>query len=121
MTALFAGAAGVVALGMAPASLTALALIAGASGFFTNAAIVGFYTIFARAFPTHVRATGTGFAIGVGRGGSALAPILAGVLLQEGLGVPLVSMVMAGGSLVAAIALLMLRLRLDPGADAARA
>jgi len=37
-------------------------------------------TLIAQAFPTHVRASGTGFAIGVGRGGSVLAPIIAGFL-----------------------------------------
>ncbi len=38
--------------------------------------------IFARAFPTHVRAFGTGWAIGVGRGGAALAPWVAGLLFK---------------------------------------
>ena len=41
----------------------------------TNAGIVGLYAIIAQVFPTHVRAFGTGFTIGVGRGGSVLAPI----------------------------------------------
>ena len=56
------------------------------AGFFTNAGIVGLYAIFAHAYPTHVRATGTGFAIGVGRGGSVLAPAVAGFLFQARLG-----------------------------------
>ena len=54
-----------------------------AAGFCTNAAIVGMYAIFAQAFPTHVRASGTGFAVGVGRGGSVLAPIIAGFLFTS--------------------------------------
>ena len=61
-----------------------------------------------RAFPTHVRAFGTGFAVGVGRGGSVLAPNLAGALFAANLGVPTVSMIMALGSLVAAGVLTML-------------
>lgn len=100
------GAAGVT-------SLTGLAILAGASGLFTNSAVVGFYTIFARAFPTHVRATGTGFAIGIGRGGAALAPILAGVLFDAGLSLAVVAITLGAGSLIAAIALSGVRLRFD--------
>jgi len=92
-------------------SLTGLSVLAFASGLFTNSAVSGLYTIFARAFPTHVRATGTGFAIGVGRGGAALSPILAGMLFEAGLPLALVSTLIAGGSLLAAIALLSLKLR----------
>jgi hypothetical protein len=39
-------------------------------GFFTNAGIVGLYTLLALAYPTHLRATGTGVVIGAGRGGA---------------------------------------------------
>lgn len=49
------------------ATLTATVAI---TGLFTNSAVVGLYSLFAKVFPTHVRATGTGFAIGVGRGGA---------------------------------------------------
>jgi hypothetical protein len=52
------------------ASLTATVAIA---GLFTNSAIGGYYLLFVRVFPTHVRATGTGFAVDVGRGGALLA------------------------------------------------
>ena len=92
-------------------TLTSLSLLACFSGLFTNSAVVGYYTIFARAFPTHVRATGTGFAIGVGRGGAALSPIIAGFLFQAGVGLPGVAIAMAAGSLLSAIALFLLPLR----------
>lgn len=105
MVALF-GAAGVRSYG-------GLAALACASGLFTNSALVGLYTIFARAFPTHVRATGTGFAIGVGRGGAALSPILAGFLFQAGLPLAGVAIALALGSLVAAFALAGVKLRFD--------
>jgi len=62
-------------------------------------------------FPTHVRATGTGFAIGVGRGGAALAPIIAGYLFHAGYALSTVALVMATGSLIAAAAVLALRVR----------
>jgi len=95
-------------------SLAHLSVLAGAAGFFTNGAIVGLYTMFARAFPTHVRATGTGFAIGIGRGGAALSPILAGFLFQSGFDLQGVALVMAAGSLFALGALTVLKLRLEP-------
>ncbi|TKD52130.1 MFS transporter [Sphingomonas baiyangensis] len=105
MVGLF-GAAGVQSLG-------GLAILACASGLFTNSAIVGLYTIFARAFPTHVRATGTGFAIGIGRGGSALSPILAGFLFDSGMTLAGVAITLGLGSAIAAVALAGVRLRLD--------
>jgi len=105
--------------GRAPADLTALILICMASGFFTNGAITGMYALFARAFPTHARAFGTGFAVGVGRGGSVLAPNLAGALFAAQLGTPTVSMIMALGSLFAAGVLTMLVIKPDvPEAEA---
>jgi hypothetical protein len=85
--------------------------MAGAAGFFTEAGIVGLYSVLAQVFPTQLRASGTGFAIGVGRGGAALAPILAGLLFQAGYGLQVVAIVMATGSLIAAEALLLLKLR----------
>jgi len=90
------------------ATLTATVAIA---GLFINSAIAGLYLLFAVVFPTHVRATGTGFVIGVGRGGAALAPVVAGYLFQAGFSLPTVAIVMAGGSLTSAVALAMLRIR----------
>src|SRR6185436_10280469 len=78
-------------------------------GFFTNAGIVGLYTLLALAYPTHLRATGTGVVIGAGRGGAALAPILAGYLFQQGFSLQAVSIVMGCGSLVGAFALLFVK------------
>lgn len=97
--------------GRGASDLAVLTATVAITGFFTNSAIVGLYSLFAKVFPTHVRATGTGFAIGVGRGGAALAPVLAGYLFQAGFGLQTVALVMASGSLLAAGALLMLRPR----------
>ncbi|MFT5132304.1 MAG: benzoate transport [Gammaproteobacteria bacterium] len=91
-------------------SIAALSLVAATAGFFTNSAVVGLYALFAQSFPTGVRAGGTGFAIGVGRGGSAAGPIIAGYLFSIGQSLQTVALIMAMGSLVAAM-LLMLFLR----------
>jgi benzoate transport len=97
--------------GHGQADLQQLAVICAATGFFTNAGVVGLYALFAQVFPTHVRATGTGFAIGFGRGGSALAPMIAGFLFQAGHSLQAVSLFISVGSLLAASALMLLRTR----------
>lgn len=99
----------VVLFGQGQASLAQMALAAAAAGFFTNAGVVGLYALFAEVFPTHVRATGTGFAIGVGRGGAAMAPMIAGFLFSAGYGLSTVAIFLGAGALVAAIALFFLR------------
>jgi benzoate transport len=89
--------------------LTALASTMAVAGLFINAGIGGYYLLFTKVFPTHVRATGTGFAVGVGRGGALLAPIVAGYLFQAGFGLQAVATMMAMGSLLSAVALLALK------------
>jgi len=96
--------------GRAPAELGTIKLYVGMAGFFVNAGIVGMYAILANVFPTHARASGTGFAIGIGRGGSVLSPIVAGFLLEGGLDLPGVSLIMGAGSVIAAVLLLFLKL-----------
>ncbi len=99
----------VIVFGRAQSDLTGLSTIAAAAGFATNAGVVGLYALIARSFPTGVRASATGFVIGVGRGGSALAPALAGFLFAGGYGLQAVAILMSIGSLVAAGALFLLR------------
>ena len=96
--------------GRSPADLDRLSLICAMAGFCTNAGIVGLYAIIAQVFPTQVRAFGTGFTVGVGRGGSVLAPIIAGFLFSAGYSLPFVALTMASGSLLAAGVLLWLKL-----------
>jgi len=109
----------IIVFGRTPADLDKLAIVCAAAGFFTNGGIVGLYAIFAHAYPTEVRASGTGFAIGVGRGGAVLAPILAGFLFEAGIELPTVAIVMSLGSAIAAVVLGYLPLHPDepqPGA-----
>jgi benzoate transport len=108
----------VVWFGSGQADLQQMKLVVLTVGLFTNAAIVGLYTIFAQAFPTHVRATGTGVAIGAGRGFSWLAPILAGFLFQWGFGLQGVAMLMAIGSLLSAVCLWQLKFQEDAAVKA---
>jgi MFS family permease len=107
---LLIGAVGVGAFGLGRETLSGWQWATILTGFFTNAAISGFYAAFARGFPTHARGTGTGFALGVGRLGAAGSPIIAGALFTW-LGndqLLVVSCIMATGSLMSLILFLFL-------------
>jgi benzoate transport len=125
---MFLNAGAIFLFGRTPSDLTTLTWLAIAVGTFGNAAISGMYSIAAYAFPTHVRATGTGFVIGIGRGGAVLSPWLAGFLFDPSgvaLKLPIekltsVATVMAMGSLLAAGVLFLLKANVDrPVAEAA--
>jgi len=106
---LLLGAAMLVLFGRGQANLAELSLVAALAGFFVNAGVVGMYAVFVQAFPAELRAGGVGFVIGFGRGGSMVGPILAGFLFASGASLPLVSLLMAIGSLLGAILLLGVR------------
>lgn len=99
--------------GRSSADLTMLSLVSGTAGFCTIAGVVGMYALFAHCYPTHVRASGTGFSIGLGRAGAMLSPIIAGIMFESGIKIPMVAMIMALGSLLAVVALLFLSV--EPG------
>ena len=102
--------------GRAPGELAMIKLYVAMAGFFVNAGIVGAYAILVQVFPTHARASGTGFVIGMGRGGAVLSPIIAGFLLEFGLELPALYIIMGAGSVIAAV--LLLFLKLDSGGSA---
>lgn len=105
---LLVGSAAVIAFGQGQSSLGYLSLAAAVGGFFTNAGVVGLYALLAQSYPTNVRAGGTGFSIGIGRGGAALGTVLAGFLFVAGASLALVAAIMSIGSVVAAIAVIAL-------------
>jgi benzoate transport len=111
-------AIGVAFFGRSEPNLSSLSMLAAFAGFFGNAGISGLYSIVAYAFPTHVRATGTGFVIGVGRGGAVLSPMIAGFLLEAGTTLANVGMIMGIGSLLAAGVLCFLKVGTDKPSDA---
>jgi len=95
--------------GLGQSDLTELATVAGVTGFFTNSAIVGLYAMFAQYYPSTLRATGTGFVIGMGRAGAALGPVIAGFLFASGFSLMTVSIAMGSGALMAAFFLMSLK------------
>jgi benzoate transport len=97
-------------LGSVPPNLIFIKVVAILCGFFGNSGIVGMYAIFPAAFPTHVRSSGAGFAVGVGRGGAILSPIIVGLMFQAGLPLPSVAMIISTGAFIAAGVLIFLKL-----------
>jgi MFS family permease len=113
------GSIGVVAFGLGRETIEGWRWATVTTGFFTNAAIVGYYAAFALGFPAYARATGTGFVLGVGRLGAAGSPIIAGFLFKA-LGndeLLTVSIIMSLGSIASAILLWLLPVR-DADAEA---
>ncbi len=106
LATLAGSAISVTVFGLLATNLATLTVGAACVGFFTNSAVVGMYAMFAQRFPERIRASGTGFVIGFGRGGAALGPIFAGYLFATGQPLEIVSAFMALGALVAAAALL---------------
>lgn len=74
-----------------------------------NALAAGFY-------PTSVRATGVGWALGIGRVGSIIGPLVGGVLLSQKWSAGAVFMAAAGAALIASLAAFCLN-RLVPPRD----
>ncbi|CAG9001327.1 MAG: 4-hydroxybenzoate transporter PcaK [Candidatus Celerinatantimonas neptuna] len=86
-----------------------LSILAMITGFFSNSGVVGMYALMAQSFPARIRSTGTGIVIGIGRGGAALSPIIAGVLFQYGFNVFITSSVMGMGALLAGLSIFILQ------------
>jgi benzoate transport len=70
--------------GHSMSNLTAALSTALLLGTIANSAMAGLYAVGPALYPTAVRATGMGSAIGIGRFGAILAPIVSGALLDGG-------------------------------------
>ncbi len=110
MVALAISVVMVIRFGMGATTLSGWTWTVLTVGLFTNSVMVGFYAAFAASYPTHVKATGTGFALSVGRLGAAFSPYLAGLLFVGKNGLMTVSIIMSLGSLVALLLLALLPL-----------
>lgn len=117
MAILLATAVTVNLFGKAPADLALLRMAAAAAGFCVFGAMVGVYAVVSRAFPTAARASGTGFAIGIGRLGSVASPLMASALFSFGFGRAGVSAAMSVPALLAAAILFFLVLSASASRD----
>jgi len=53
-------------------------------GFFLQGGFTGLYAVAAKIYPTEMRATGVGWAIGLGRFGAVVGPFLGGIFIAQG-------------------------------------
>lgn len=109
--AMLIGSVAIGVFGLGFRDLTTLSLSVAIAAFFINAGVVGLYPVLAQTYPAELRASGTGFVIGIGRGGSAAGPVIAGGLFAGGYGLLAVSLAMGLGGLIAAAMILLLRVR----------
>jgi len=100
----------VVLFGRSSPDLTELSWLCAGAGFFTTPPSSACMPLCTGVPNTRAR-HGTGFAIGLGRGGSVLGPIAAGYLFKWGYTLPTVATYMALGSLLAAGILALLPLK----------
>lgn len=92
----------------ASADLTMILVLSGAAGFFLMGANYSLYGLAAAYYPQNVRGTGSGASIAVGRIGSIVGPVLAGILLGGGSTAMNVVQSMAPVAAVAAVAVFVL-------------
>ena len=85
-TFLLLTAAVMAVFGFAEGSSLILVLF-GLIGYFIQGGFVGLYAIAARLYPTEIRTTGVGWAIGAGRTGAIVGPLAGGFLVALGLSI----------------------------------
>jgi len=97
-------AAAVMLIGFTSTSVALATCVVFAAGFCVVGAQTSGQSLSAESYPTAIRSTGTGWALGIGRIGSIAGPILGGVLLASELEVKQVFWVAAVPSVIAAFA-----------------
>jgi len=81
---LTASAVGMVVFAMAPNQLTLLMTLILLIGILQQGGFTGLYGTAAKIYPTEIRSTGIGWAIGLGRTGAVAGPAVAGYLIAAG-------------------------------------
>lgn len=98
-----------VAFGLVEAPMFRLVLF-GLIGFGIQGGFVGMYSLAARLYPTRIRATGVGWAVGAGRIGAVVGPMVGGLLIAAGWSLPANFMVFALPALLAGLITVLIRL-----------
>jgi len=97
---LIASAIGMVVFALAPTSESLLLVLIFAIGILQQGGFTGLYAVAAKFYPTEIRSTGVGWAIGLGRFGAVVGPAIAGVMIASGVS-------MAGNFFIFAIPMLL--------------
>jgi MFS family permease len=74
----------IVGFGMLTSGFVPMMVASFVTGFFLMAVMAGLYIILPHVYPPNVRNTGTGLAIGLGRFGAMVGPLIAGYLIAAG-------------------------------------
>lgn len=116
-----AGAASTVAIGhITDAGFTTLMAMVFLAGFCVIGAQISINALAAGAYPTEIRSTGVGWALGIGRAGSIVGPVVGGMLVGTGMATGSLFTIAAVPALIAAVAvLLLLRVSQDISATSA--
>jgi len=81
---LFSSAVCMVIFAAAPNRLTLLMVVIFLTGVLQQGGFTGLYAVAAKVYPTEIRSTGIGWAVGLGRSGAVIGPAAAGFLIAAG-------------------------------------
>jgi MFS family permease len=112
--ALIATAVLIAAFGLAMGRLDTALWTALLLGVLANAAMAGLYSVGPPLYPTQIRATGMGWAIGIGRFGAILAPLASGALLDCGWSPAQLYFLFSAPFVVAAVAVMFIKRPIVP-------
>ena len=80
-------------------------------GFLQQGGFTGLYAVSAKIYPTEIRTTGVGWAIGLGRFGAVLGPYLGGVFIAQGVSMETNFMIFAVPLFISGVIAFYLRVR----------
>ncbi|MFI2471373.1 MFS transporter [Streptomyces globisporus] len=103
-TAFVLGAVAIAAIGLAGQSSAALLVTALVAGFLSIGAQMCTVALCSIFYETSLRATGVGWAMGIGRIGGIVGPVLGGAAIAAGMSVPALFLLTGGASLCAGAA-----------------
>ncbi len=107
--ALLIGSVHVALVGMLATNLTLMLMAVFVAGIFVMGTQGQLFNLGSSLYPTEVRATGLGWAVGIGRIGSVLGPLVGGALILIGLGIPVYFGFFGALLLLGAVAVLCMR------------
>jgi len=116
---LLGGAVAYGLIGYAAPSISAITFLEGLFGLFVGCASSGLIALAPLLYPTAVRSTGVGWAMGMGRFGSFVGPLVVGALLARQLPVSAIFMVIGIPGIIAAISAAMVGTRYARGEQGA--
>jgi AAHS family 4-hydroxybenzoate transporter-like MFS transporter len=93
------------ALGFAATSVASMSLVLGLVGMFVGMGASGAIALATLTYPTAIRSTGVGWAMGIGRFGQVIAPLTTSLMLGIGLANGQIFLVTAAAPLLAAVAI----------------